>query len=272
MADPSESPPDPATVAAFGLHGAPHPLDGGQRTTWRIGDAVLKPIDTAPAVLEWQWHLLSGMDDRSDFRVAPPRRALTGELVVDGWTAWRFEPGRPVPGRWPDIIELSRLFHLAVREVGRPDFLDGRTDRWAVGDRVAWGECAAEQLGAVKHLSALIAACRPVRAPSQLIHGDLSGNVLFADGLPPVVLDLSPYWRPARFAAAIVVADALVFEGAEVGLADQLPGGPDAAQYLLRALIFRVVADQLARPESAHRPDETDPYRPAVELALRLAT
>jgi uncharacterized protein (TIGR02569 family) len=270
MADPPEPPPDPATVACFGLRGRPQPLAGGQRTTWRVGDAVLKPIDTAPAVLEWQWQLLSGLDGRPDFRVAPPRRASTGELVVDGWTAWRFEPGGPVPGRWPDIIEVSRLFHLAVRDVGRPDFLGERADRWAIGDRVAWGECVPERLGAVKYLPVLIAACRPVRASSQLIHGDLTGNVLFAEGLPPLVLDLSPYWRPAPLAAAIVVADALVFEGAEASLADRLPGGPDGPQYLLRALIFRIVADRLARPEAAPRSEE-DPYRPAVELALRLA-
>jgi hypothetical protein len=49
----------------------------------------------------------------------------------------------------------------------------------------------------------------------------------------------------------------------------------DAAfpQYLLGALIFRAVADQLARPH-LHRPDSDDPYdpyKPAVTLAVRLA-
>jgi prepilin-type processing-associated H-X9-DG protein len=158
-----------------------------------------------------------------------------------------------------------------LRDVARPAFLDGRTDRWAIGDRVAWDEPAAGRPGAVKHLPALAAACRPVGAPSQLIHGDLTGNVLFADGLPPLVLDLSPYWRPAPFAAAVVVADALVFEGAGADLAGRLTGEPDGAQYLLRALIFRVVADRLARPDAPVRPDDADPFRPAVELALRLA-
>jgi hypothetical protein len=44
-------------------------------------------------------------------------------------------------------------------------------------------------------------------------------------------------------------------------------------KYLLRALIFRAVADQLARPH-LHRPDSDDPYdpyKPAVTLAVRLA-
>jgi uncharacterized protein (TIGR02569 family) len=271
MAPPPELPPDPAVLASFGLRGQPAPLVGGQRITWRVGDAVLKPVDTEPAVLEWQSQLLSDLAGRPDFRVAPPCRALTGELVVEGWTAWRFEPGRRRPGCWPEIIELSGVFHRALRDVARPDFLDQRTDRWAIGDRVAWAEPAPGRPAVVKHLSALAAACRPVGAASQLIHGDLTGNVLFADGLPPLVLDLSPYWRPPLFAAAIVVADALVFEGAEADLAVRLADEPGGAQYLLRALIFRAVADQLARPDAPPRPDDADPFRPAVELALRLA-
>ena len=56
----------------------------------------------------------------------------------------------------------------------------------------------------------------PVTAPSQLIHGDLSGNVLFHAELPPAIIDFAACWRPVAFASAIVVADALVWEGAEV--------------------------------------------------------
>jgi hypothetical protein len=47
-----------------------------------------------------------------------------------------------------------------------------------------------------------------------LIHGDLTGNVLFHDELPPAIIDFTPYWRPLEFQSAVVVADALVWEGA----------------------------------------------------------
>ena len=62
----------------------------------------------------------------------------------------------------------------------------------------------------------LHAALRPVTAPSQLIHGDLSGNVLFHAELPSAIIDFAACWRPVAFVSAIVVADALVWEGAEV--------------------------------------------------------
>ncbi len=35
-----------------------------------------------------------------------------------------------------------------------------------------------------------------MQAPPQLVHGDLTGNLLFHTSLPPAVIDLSPYWRP----------------------------------------------------------------------------
>jgi len=73
------------------------------------------------------------------------------------------------------------------------------------------------------------------------MHGDLGGNVLFADGLPPAVIDLSLYWRPPSFASAIVVGDALVWEGADASLAEEVH-----LQYLTRALIYRAVTQHVA--------------------------
>lgn len=46
---------------------------------------------------------------------------------------------------------------------------------------------------------------------AQLIHGDLTGNVLFAADEAPAVIDFSPYWRPPVFAEAVVVADGLLW-------------------------------------------------------------
>jgi uncharacterized protein (TIGR02569 family) len=247
-------------------------MSGGQKTVWRVGSAVFKPLDSAPEVVAWQRQVLLGLDGREDFRVAPPLTAMNGDLAVDGWTAWRYESGRHLRGRWADIIGVSRAFHTAVETVARPRFLDRRDDRWAIGDRVAWGEVSAREYDDVDHVAELAAALKPIDAVPQLIHGDLTGNVLFAEGLPPLVIDLSPYWRPVATAAAIVIADALAFEGADITILDHTIDMPDFDQYLLRALIYRVVTDGLARRTPPNPPDSSDPYLPAVELALRLAT
>jgi hypothetical protein len=99
------------------------------------------------------------------------------------------------------------------------------------------------------------------------VHGDLTGNVLFEPGLPPLVIDLSPYWRPPAFASAVVVADALVFEGADEAAFEPVLGQPHLAQHLVRALLYRVVTDHAADPDRP--PSADDVYGPAIELALR---
>jgi Ser/Thr protein kinase RdoA (MazF antagonist) len=177
---------------------------------------MLKPLDTSLAALEWQADVLASL--RPDgFRVAPPLRSRDGELVVEGWTAWPRLAGRHEP-RWAEIVAAGERFHRALAGVERPAWLDDRSDRWAHADRLAWAE--------VKY-----------DAPDQLIHGDLTGNVLFEAGLPPAIIDLSVYWRPAAYASAIVVADALLFHGASP---DALPAVDP--ELLERAKRFRQLA------------------------------
>jgi hypothetical protein len=157
-----------------------------------------------------------------------------------------------------------------VSSVPRPSFLDGRDDPWSIGDRVAWGELGVGDLPGTKHLERLAERLAPTDALPQLIHGDLTGNVLFDDEIAPAILDLSPYFRPSSFASAIVIADALVWEGADPTLLRRFDRVPDFQQYLLRALIYRIVTDRLLRPEEPWRPDEDDPYLPVVEHVLAL--
>jgi uncharacterized protein (TIGR02569 family) len=234
------------------------------------GNLVLKPLDVGEPELEWQAGIL-GSIHCSRFRVAHPRRANNGSLVVDGWCAWERVEGRHEARRWPEIIAAGERFHAAIADVPRPELIGQRTDPWAIGDRVAWGELPISELSHVKHLARLCAALRPVHQPRQLIHGDLTGNVLFADDLPPAIIDFSPYWRPTGFAAAIVVGDALVWEGADAAILDAVGHIEQFDQLLLRALIYRAVTDRLVRQNEPLRPDEADPYLPAVELACHIA-
>jgi uncharacterized protein (TIGR02569 family) len=256
-------------VSAFGAAGDPVPLEGGQGSSWLVDDLVLKPLDLGEPELAWQAEVLEAIRDDS-LRIAQPRRSRGGSLVVDGWCAWTRLAGRHESRRWREIIAAGERFHAALATVPRPDFLDERSDPWAVGDRVAWGELPAEEFGNVKHLPRLAAALHPVEASSQLIHGDLTGNVLFDEGLPPAIIDFSPYWRPMAFASAIVVADALVWEGADERILEDVEHIAEFGQFLLRALIYRAVTDRVFRKHEPIRPDETDPYRPAVELACGL--
>lgn len=232
--------PPPHVLAAFDAP-EPQPLAGGQGRSWSAGDLVLKPLDLLPDELDWQADVLPTIAE-DGFRVAPPVRARDGSLSVDGWTAWRRVEGVHVARRWVDAIRVGERFHGALAALARPGFLDARTDPWSVGDQAAWGELSLEPWAHVAPVMELAELLQPIVAPSSLMHGDLGGNVLFADGLPPAVIDLSLYWRPPAFASAIVVGDALVWEGADASLAQEVD-----VQFLARALIYRAVTQYVAR-------------------------
>jgi hypothetical protein len=232
-------------LEAFGVSGEPELLPGGTGRSWHAGSLVLKPLDRAPHEIGWQAEVFSSIQE-DEFRVAYPHPE-----IVDGWTASEYVAGTHEEGRWREIIAVGERFHAALAHVPRPDaIIDPRTDPWAVGDRVAWGESEFPELDDV------LALLEPVDAPSQLIHGDLTGNVLFHDELPPAVIDFAPYWRPVEFASAIVVSDALCWHGAPDDLANEVD-----RQYLLRALVYRAVTSRRFGVEDV----------PEIDLARRIA-
>jgi uncharacterized protein (TIGR02569 family) len=262
----TEAPPV-AVLEAFGLTGQPERLRGGQGRAWRVADVVLKPNDLAHAEIEWRASLFDRLE-ADGFRVARPRRTTTGANTFDYWTAEDWLPGEHLPRRWVDVIRVGERFHAALRHEPRPRFLDTRQDPWAIGDRVAWEELPSRDFGDVPGLNKLVARRRPIDETGQLIHGDLTGNVLFDETLPPAVIDFSPYWRPAAFASAIVIADALVWEGADESLLAAVEQVDDFGQFLLRALIYRAVTHALFFPDAPPAGSAPDPFAPAVELAI----
>jgi uncharacterized protein (TIGR02569 family) len=262
--------PSPAVLASFGAgDSAPVPLSGGQGTTWRAGPLVLKPAgDTR--VARWMAGLYLSLSDHPDpgFRVPAPLRCAAGDWVAEdretgGWVAWQWLPGEPASwaGRspfWPRLIAASRAFHAALDGWPAPPWLGTDGSQWTLGDQVAWGEhdpagvLAAAPAPLRGQLRSLLAALRPVHLPAQLIHGDLGGNVLFADGEPPAVIDFSPYWRPAGLALAVAAVDALMWSGADPAILGPLAGQAatrpgDFGQLLARALVYRLVTEVVAR-------------------------
>ena len=68
-----------------------------------------------------------------------------------------------------------------------------------------------------------------------------------------------------------MVADALVWEGADESLLDAVAHVPRFPQFLVRALIMRLVVDHLFRDSDPTRDDDSEAFSNAVALACRLA-
>lgn len=264
----------PAKVCrAFGVSASRlRRLAGGQGQTWTDGGLVVKPVENA-VEHSWVCDVFAGWSFHEQIRVPQSVAAPDGGWVYDGWAAHRWLPGvdAAVAQELGRIRAASDAFHACVRHLSTPDFLTDRDDPWAHGDRVAW-ENAAPEGGPVtlELIQRLREHLLPVTAASQLVHGDVCGNVLLYDGLPPAVIDWPPYYRPVGFAAAVAATDAITWHHAPSSLLDEWDDIDEWDQLLARALVYRIATT--GRLESLGRANDLEQQHarvpPVVDLVL----
>nr|WP_232328203.1 TIGR02569 family protein [Kibdelosporangium sp. MJ126-NF4] len=260
-------PPD-SVLAAFEVKDDPVLLPGGKGGTWRAGHLVLKPVEFLAETL-WRAEVLDGLPDRAEFRIARPVRTREGGWVVQGWEASLLVAGSPDTSRLDDVLRAGIAFHAAIADEPRPDFLDLRDDPWSYGDRVAWDELPLQATpAAMDLLQPLVHVRQPVDLVSQVVHGDLPGNVMFADDLPPAIIDWPAYWRPTSWASAVAVADALCWYNATPDLLARWAHLPEWGQMLVRALIYRIITDDKAVGPTVWTPGHISAYRPVIDLVV----
>lgn len=264
---------------AWGLVGEAERLDGGQGTSVRVGDLVLKP-QSDEALVTWHAQLCNRVSADA-FRLPAPIPARDGRLVVNGWSASIHVVGHFVQeddgttSSWSSVLVVSRDFHAAVSGELRPALTDVRADRYARADRAAWDESDSDRVGPQSYplLHRMRDLTHDEGLPAQLVHGDLSGNVLLAGGYPPAVIDISPYWRPAAYADAVVVIDALLWWGADPVLIDLgRPASVSSTQWrslLGRALVFRLLAFDERRRKADEVDDQMPRYANVLDLLAR---
>jgi len=214
-------------------------------SAWRVGNVVLKPADLLLEELQWLNAIPSKHEVADGTRLSLPIKSSSGRLVVDGWIAFPFLEGQWRPGRWAEIATVAAQFASHFSAADRPSFLDARDHAWARADRFAWAESDEPEASAAPNVAVLAAARRPVSDASCIVHGDLTGNVLFHSELGPAVIDPTVYWRPLMYSIAIVAVDAVCFEHAPLSLLKALHTDSSFLQFVIRALLFRIVTDVL---------------------------
>ncbi|WP_299923364.1 hypothetical protein [uncultured Nocardioides sp.] len=253
----SDAAPPDRVLDLFVAEGVLEPLPGGRGTTWRAGDLALSPgHDASEAWLApIQARLAVRLDEQSprSLRLALPVPARDGSLVVEGWSATRFEPGTTPCRDLATLRATAHLLHahLASAVPERPAVLDARTDQWAVAERQAYDADAADaaagdrpEPGLAGLVGALVAGLDHTDlGREQLVHADLAGNVLLDATGAPFVIDLSPAWRSPLWAEAVCVLDAVLWHGGRAEALDEWRAGA-RRQAMLRAALFRVLADQ----------------------------
>jgi len=150
---------------------------------------------------------------------------------------------------WPSSADVGVAdgFHAATASLTRPAFLDDRHDPWAIGDKVAFGE--EEPVAARRFVRQALAGCAPMTDLSQVVHGDLTGNVLRTAEGSAVVIDWPPYFRPSGWALAVVATDAVCWQGADLSLLREWDDVSSWPQLLRRALAYRVTTRALVEDD-----------------------
>ncbi len=230
--------PPSRVLEAFGVTGPAIRLMGGEGTCYRIGSLVLKPTKN---IVQASWLANTNAKLTSNlFRVPKSVQTKDGSWTFDGWTASEFLEGEHRPNVYAQAIELSHVFHKALQGIPKPDWLDQRTDVFAIADKIAWGELPLPDYEpAHETLKKIMHELGENRLPHQLIHGDWGpGQILFHETFPPAVLDLTPYFRPAGYPIADMLLSA-VRDGSDISILDLGKPIQDFDQLVLRALLFR---------------------------------
>jgi uncharacterized protein (TIGR02569 family) len=208
---------DNQVAEAFGVDSKLLLLPGGSDLkTFRSGEVVLRNLgfESEEAGI-WNAELFDRLQ-KNGFRIAKPIKAKNGKWIVNGWVAEHFLEGKHATNDdLPKVIEAVVSYHKALEGIPLPEYRKKEQTMYDRADQWAWGEIPKDiDPKLLEVLSGLIELRKLVDLPSQLIHGDLNlNNILVADNLPPAIIDLAPYWRPAEFALAVMAYWVGPYEG-----------------------------------------------------------
>jgi Ser/Thr protein kinase RdoA (MazF antagonist) len=247
---PSDSRAEPAAIRRelerwFVLDGPLVRLPSGEGRTYRAGDVIYRhdPNAEENAFIVDLYRSI----EQNGFRVPLPMQSISGAwTTAEGWTAWTFVSGQPAtPAALEQVIPAIQSFHHVLAQVARPAYLDRRDSPYDRADRLAWLDAPQIDDRFVSLIVPLMQRKRDLPdLRCQLIHGDLNEqNILVAPGLPPALIDMTPYWRPAEFALAVLA----FWIGPYRGSAEVLPRFAQIAafdQMLIRMALRTIFVSQ----------------------------
>lgn len=227
---------------AFNLSGEITSLNGGQNTSVRVNDAVLKPAGENVQLCEWAFNILNKINPHG-YRLSKPIISSNGTFIYKDWCCTRYEPGEHRDGSIKQKLEVSRLFHHDLAGI---DFINlpKADDPWSISQRIAWQkENLPENMakGVYKILEELISKVKlKENYEVQIIHSDLAGNILFDKARKPLIIDFSPTIAPVEYAEAILVCDCIAWQRSPVSEIELICDSKFDIEMILRAVLFRL--------------------------------
>ncbi|MBU6500768.1 MAG: hypothetical protein KGJ89_04895 [Patescibacteria group bacterium] len=234
-------PPDKSIAEAFGSDEELIRLEGGQGTSYVSGNIVLKPSVNINKE-SWVADTFDKLLESNDVRFARPIRSIDKSWSYKNYVAWSFLKGEHAKGKYRQKLSASQAFHRLLKDIERPGFFDFPPNSWSAADQVVWVKQKfnydKEFLDLINQITPHL---KPLDLPNQLVHGDLSGNFLLGENLPPAIIDFSPVWAPNGFAEGVLLADAIAWEDAAPESLEIFNLIPDIHQFAWRGVLRRIV-------------------------------
>lgn len=253
----------------FNIADEPILIKGGQGTTWKAGKFILKPISSEEEV-DWCATTIEKLP-RDFFRIPKYLKTTDGKYSIDGWCALEFIEGEHMKDCWEEKVVVCKGFNNLLVDLLKPDFIEKRTNPWAIADKMVFEEIPLNyDPRLAEYVIEIKKYLKPIDMEEQIIHGDITGNMLFADGELPGIIDFTPNWKSKEYALAILVVDAITWEGADETIFKLVSNEQDIFQLLLRAAFFRaLVTSEFFRQFGNDRISEIDVHTRTLEMIIK---
>ncbi|KKI90132.1 hypothetical protein WQ54_23835 [Bacillus sp. SA1-12] len=241
-------------IHSFNLKGKIEQLSGGQNTSLKVDHAVLKPVEDVHHY-EWLLSVLNNIIPKS-YRLSKPFRSQEGTFVNEGWICTRFEQGKEVNGRIEEKLKVAKLFHQDLSTVDYSDFPHVENP-WTKAHRIAWQKDELPMDIHPKTEDIIMELLKKVQLKNQynvqIVHADLSGNILFDEVLPPLIIDFSPTIAPIEYAEAILVCDCIAWQKSKISELELLPNNNTYREMMIRAVLFRLAVEAIFSKNELNR-------------------
>ncbi len=246
----------------FNISGDAEQLTGGQGTSVRIGNAVLKPIENIPAhtFIASAWNQL----ESENYRIVKHLVSNNNSFVEMGWGATIYEPMQEDDAALEKKLVASKHLHDDLSKLGILT-LPFSDDPWTRANKTLWHNLPYEQHtdDDVNALCTMILEnLKPIDDEYQLVHADLAGNTLFCEDGHPIIIDFSPAIAPVIYAHAILVVDSIAWKNAPLESLQLLEPFENYKEYVKYAIAFRVLTGSYqTSPDFASALTEWNAYK-----------
>lgn len=226
---------------SFSISAPGKALAGGQETSMKFGDIVLKPVDD-----EMYYSFTAEVFNRlqpKEYRISRPILSVNSKYVEDGYAATRFETGIDIDSAIKEKLIISKHLHQDLKELKIME-LPKSDDPWTKANNVLWrGTLLPDYWDKERKeiCENLLSQLPSMDTEYQLIHADLGGNILFDDNLKPLVIDFSPTIAPVEYADAIIVCDSIAWADQDVEIISYLEPIVHYKSFIQYAIAFRVL-------------------------------